>query len=88
LIGSRTGHASVIRSKRLDLESGLLASGDRKQDFVGLYKNYQLRYLIVLQTVDLNHPLAGKDLALSAVVGKVETKDVERGGTGVDWMEG
>jgi FKBP-type peptidyl-prolyl cis-trans isomerase 2 len=41
-----------------------------------------------LQTVDLNHPLAGKDLALSAVVGKVETKDVERGGTGVDWMEG
>ena len=38
-------------------------------------------------TVDLNHPLSGKDLALSAVVGKVETKDVERGGTSVDWME-
>ena len=38
-------------------------------------------------TVDFNHPLAGKDLNLSAVVGKVANKAVERGGTSVDWME-
>ena len=38
-------------------------------------------------TFDLNHPLSGKDLALNAVVGKVEAKNVERGGSSVDWME-
>jgi len=38
-------------------------------------------------TVDLNHPLSGKDLVLSAVVGKVEAKENERGGSSVDWME-
>jgi len=37
--------------------------------------------------VDLNHPLAGKDLHLSVVVGKVGLKVAERGGTSVDWME-
>jgi SAM-dependent methyltransferase len=38
-------------------------------------------------TVDLNHPLAGKDFILSAIVGKVETKKSEMGGTSIDWME-
>jgi SAM-dependent methyltransferase/FKBP-type peptidyl-prolyl cis-trans isomerase 2 len=38
-------------------------------------------------TVDFNHPLSGKDLVLSAVVGKVEAKESERGGSSVDWME-
>jgi SAM-dependent methyltransferase/FKBP-type peptidyl-prolyl cis-trans isomerase 2 len=38
-------------------------------------------------TVDLNHPLSGRDLALSAVIGKVEAKSIERGGSSVDWME-
>jgi len=38
-------------------------------------------------TVDLNHPLSGKDLNLSAVVGKVGAKAIERGGSSVDWME-
>ena len=38
-------------------------------------------------TVDFNHPLSGKDLVLSAVVGKVDSKDSERGGMSVDWME-
>jgi SAM-dependent methyltransferase/FKBP-type peptidyl-prolyl cis-trans isomerase 2 len=38
-------------------------------------------------TVDFNHPLAGKDLDLSVVVGKVRPKSVERGGNSVDWME-
>ena len=37
--------------------------------------------------VDFNHPLAGKDLHLSAVIGKVALKSVERGGTSIDWME-
>jgi SAM-dependent methyltransferase/FKBP-type peptidyl-prolyl cis-trans isomerase 2 len=37
--------------------------------------------------VDFNHPLSGKDLVLSAVVGKVENKSIERGGSSVDWME-
>ncbi len=35
--------------------------------------------------VDLNHPLAGRELILSAVVGKVEEKGEERGGTSTDW---
>jgi SAM-dependent methyltransferase/FKBP-type peptidyl-prolyl cis-trans isomerase 2 len=38
-------------------------------------------------TVDFNHPLSGKDLVLSAVVGKVENKRIERGGSSVDWLE-
>jgi SAM-dependent methyltransferase/FKBP-type peptidyl-prolyl cis-trans isomerase 2 len=38
-------------------------------------------------TVDLNHPLAGKDPTLSAVIGKVGLKRTELGGTSVDWLE-
>jgi FKBP-type peptidyl-prolyl cis-trans isomerase 2 len=38
-------------------------------------------------TVDLNHPLAGKDLTLSVVIGKIGLKLSERGGTSIDWME-
>ena len=37
--------------------------------------------------VDFNHPLAGKDLILSGIVGKVDKKEIERGGSSVDWME-
>jgi FKBP-type peptidyl-prolyl cis-trans isomerase 2/SAM-dependent methyltransferase len=37
--------------------------------------------------VDFNHPLAGKELILSGIVGKVENKATERGGSSVDWME-
>lgn len=38
-------------------------------------------------TVDFNHPLAGKDLHLSVVIGKVGRNKAERGGTSIDWME-
>jgi len=38
-------------------------------------------------TVDLNHPLAGKNLTLSVVIGRVGLKSYERGGTSVDWLE-
>ena len=38
-------------------------------------------------TVDLNHPLAGKDLTLSVVIGKIGNKRAERGGTSIDWLE-
>jgi FKBP-type peptidyl-prolyl cis-trans isomerase 2/SAM-dependent methyltransferase len=38
-------------------------------------------------TVDFNHPLAGKDVRLSAVVGQVASKSAERGGTSGDRME-
>jgi len=37
--------------------------------------------------VDFNHPLSGKRLTLAAVIGRVETKDVERGGSSTDWIE-
>ena len=37
--------------------------------------------------VDLNHPLAGRGIVISGIVGKVEDKKSERGGTSVDWME-
>ena len=37
-------------------------------------------------TVDFNHPLAGKELLLSAMIGKIEAKDYERGGISVDWI--
>ncbi|UCF95365.1 MAG: methyltransferase domain-containing protein [Desulfobacterales bacterium] len=38
-------------------------------------------------TVDFNHPLAGKELDLAVVIGKVKPTGVERGGTSNDWME-
>ena len=38
-------------------------------------------------TIDFNHPLAGKNLHLSVVIGKVGLKSVERGGKSIDWME-
>lgn len=38
-------------------------------------------------TVDFNHPVAGKALQLSCLVGQVTNKTVERGGTSVDWIE-
>ena len=38
-------------------------------------------------TVDLNHPLAGKNLTLSVIIGRVGSKPFERGGTSVDWLE-
>ena len=37
--------------------------------------------------VDLNHPLAGKGLTLATIIGRVENKDIERGGTSTDWIE-
>jgi FKBP-type peptidyl-prolyl cis-trans isomerase 2 len=38
-------------------------------------------------SVDFNHPLADKDLQLSTIVGGIEPKRIERGGTSIDWME-
>ncbi|MBW2514494.1 MAG: methyltransferase domain-containing protein, partial [Deltaproteobacteria bacterium] len=38
-------------------------------------------------SVDFNHPLADKDIRLSTIVGKIEPKRMERGGTSIDWME-
>ncbi len=38
-------------------------------------------------TIDLNHPIAGKSIKLSCLIGKVEKKKVERGGTSIDWIE-
>lgn len=38
-------------------------------------------------TVDFNHALAGKNLQLSIVIGKVGIKSTERGETSIDWME-
>ena len=37
-------------------------------------------------TVDFNHPLAGKDLVLSAMIAKIDTKEYERGGISIDWI--
>ena len=37
-------------------------------------------------TVDFNHPLAGRDLSLSTLIGNVAPKKLERGGTSVDWL--
>lgn len=36
--------------------------------------------------VDLNHPLAGREFALSATVGKITSKQSERGGESIDWL--
>lgn len=38
-------------------------------------------------SVDFNHPLADEDLRLSTIIGKIESKQIERGGTSIDWME-
>ena len=37
-------------------------------------------------TVDFNHPLAGRDLILSGIIGRIERKEAERGGSSIDWM--
>ena len=37
-------------------------------------------------TVDFNHPLAGRRLSLSALIGNIAPKTSERGGTSVDWL--
>jgi 2-polyprenyl-3-methyl-5-hydroxy-6-metoxy-1,4-benzoquinol methylase len=37
--------------------------------------------------VDFNHPLAGKKLTLATIIGRVENKNIERGGTSIDWIE-
>ena len=37
-------------------------------------------------TVDFNHPLAGRDLSLSTMVGNITSKRAERGGTSIDWL--
>lgn len=37
-------------------------------------------------TTDLNHPLADRELRLSAVIGKVARKQGERGGVSRDWL--
>lgn len=37
--------------------------------------------------VDFNHPLAGKDLSISVIIGMVGDKQYERGGTSIDWLE-
>jgi FKBP-type peptidyl-prolyl cis-trans isomerase 2 len=62
------------------------------KDIAGIFKaNLEPFRCVALNngriTVDLNHPLAGKDFVLSAIVGKVETKKSEMGGTSIDWME-
>jgi SAM-dependent methyltransferase len=38
-------------------------------------------------SIDLNHPIANKNIALTAFVGGVESKRAERGGTSVAWLE-
>jgi FKBP-type peptidyl-prolyl cis-trans isomerase 2 len=37
-------------------------------------------------SVDFNHPLAGRDLSLSCLIGNIAPKNAERGGTSVDWL--
>jgi SAM-dependent methyltransferase len=37
-------------------------------------------------TVDFNHPLAGRDVSLSTLIGNITSKRSERGGTSVDWL--
>jgi hypothetical protein len=37
--------------------------------------------------VDFNHPLSGKSLRLTTIIGRVEKKDVARGGSSTDWIE-
>lgn len=37
--------------------------------------------------IDLNHPLAGKEITLTTLIGGVEEKKKERGGASVAWLE-
>ena len=37
-------------------------------------------------TIDLNHPMAGRKARLSCLIGKVEEKKSEKGGSSVDWI--
>ena len=62
------------------------------RDVAGVFKANVIPFRCVERnnghmTVDLNHPLAEHKLRVSTIIGKVESKQYERGGTSVDWME-
>ena len=62
------------------------------RDIAGIYRaNVQPFRCVGLDngqiTVDFNHPMCGKELLLNAMVGKVDAKEIERGGSSVDLME-
>lgn len=38
-------------------------------------------------TVDLGHPMAGREMTIRTTIGRIEDKGAERGGTSVDWVE-
>jgi SAM-dependent methyltransferase/FKBP-type peptidyl-prolyl cis-trans isomerase 2 len=61
------------------------------KDVAGVYKENRQPFRCVHLnnghiSVDFNHPLAGKELTLSGIIGKVERKESERGGSSTDWM--
>jgi SAM-dependent methyltransferase len=61
-------------------------------DIAGVFKENVAPFRCVAlnnghMSVDFNHPLAEKELMLSAIVGKIEPKYIERGGTSIDWVE-
>lgn len=62
------------------------------EDVAGVFKGNMVPFRCVAleddrMTVDFNHPLAGRHLMLSTIVGEITPKSHERGGTSIDWME-
>jgi FKBP-type peptidyl-prolyl cis-trans isomerase 2/SAM-dependent methyltransferase len=62
------------------------------QDMAGIFRQNMSPFRCVglnngHMAVDFNHPLAGKHLRLSTIIGNLESKTCERGGTCIDLME-
>lgn len=62
------------------------------KDVVGVFRNNIAPFRCIginngHLSVDFNHPLADKKLRLSTIIGKIEPKRIERGGTSIDWLE-
>jgi FKBP-type peptidyl-prolyl cis-trans isomerase 2 len=83
---------SQFRSDRIRPQVGRFYPKGILKDIRGVFKDNIAPFRCVginngNLSVDLNHPLADKDLRLSTMIGKIESKRVERGGTSIDWME-
>ncbi len=95
-------HLFQIRSDQFDRqfavktmanpEVGRFYPRGRLKNIVGVFRNNVQPFRCVQlknghMTVDFNHPLSGKEFVLSAVIGKVETKESERGGSSTGWID-
>lgn len=91
-IKTRQFNRNFLKNNMIEPRTGRFYPKGILKDVHGIYRVNSTPFRLVEQKnshleVDLNHPLAGKPVTLTAVVENPETSGVERGGTCTDWME-